>query len=92
MCLYAYDSVKKQLQPPYQGPYRVIDRKSKFFIIEKNGKQDSVSIDRLKVAHIVSETKSITTHVVEQPTPASAPEELLILDVMFGGQVDMYIP
>ena len=70
------DSVKKPLQPPYEGPYRVIDRNSKFFIIEKkNGKQDSVSTDRLKVAHIVSETKSLTTHVVEQPTPASAPEQ-----------------
>lgn len=70
------DSVKKPLQPPYQGPYRVIDRKGKFFIIEKKGKQDSVSIDRLKVAHIDPESIPITTPTIKQQLPAtSAPED-----------------
>ena len=42
--------MKKPLQPPYNGPYRVIKQTVKSFVIEINGKQDSVSIDRLKVA------------------------------------------
>ena len=33
------DSVKKPLQPPYDGPYRVINRKEKYFILEMKGKQ-----------------------------------------------------
>ena len=45
------DSIRKPLQPPYNGPYRVIDRTNKFFILDIDGKEDSVSVDRLKVAH-----------------------------------------
>ncbi|KAJ8031654.1 hypothetical protein HOLleu_24913 [Holothuria leucospilota] len=45
------DAVKKPLQPPYTGPYRVIDRKDKYFVLDVNGKHKSVSVDRLKVAH-----------------------------------------
>ena len=44
------DRVKKPLQPPYNGPFRVIERMDKYFIIDVNGKHDSISIDRLKVA------------------------------------------
>ena len=46
------DSVKKSLQPPYDGPFRVISRTDKHFIVDINGRQDTVSIDRLKVAHV----------------------------------------
>ena len=45
------DAVEKPLQPPYTGPYRVIDRKDKYFVLDVNGKHKTVSIDRLKVAH-----------------------------------------
>ena len=46
------DSVRKPLQPPYKGPFKVMERKSKYFVLDVIGKQDSVSIDRLKVAYI----------------------------------------
>ena len=46
------DVVRKPLQSPYNGPYRVVDRKEKYFILDLNGRKDTVSIDRLKPAHL----------------------------------------
>ena len=46
------DRVRKLLEAPYSGPFKVIDRKSKYFLIETlAGKIESVSIDRLKPVH-----------------------------------------
>ena len=43
--------VKKPLEPPYDGPFKVITRKKKYFkIAQPNGKMDVVCIDRLKPA------------------------------------------
>jgi transposase InsO family protein len=43
------DRVKKPLEAPYQGPFRVLKRGAKTFAIERlNGSSDTVSIDRLK--------------------------------------------
>nr|XP_054757883.1 uncharacterized protein LOC129263999 [Lytechinus pictus] len=59
------DAVRKPLEPPYKGPYKVVKRNEKFFTIELNGKRDQVSIDRLKVAyveqHAISEEEIVTT-------------------------------
>lgn len=46
------DAVKKPLQHPYDGPYRVLSRNKKYFVIDKHGTRDSVNIDRLKPAFI----------------------------------------
>lgn len=42
------DRVKKSLQSPYEGPFKVIRRLRKQFVIEKNNKNITVSIDRVK--------------------------------------------
>ena len=70
-------AIKKPLQPPDHGPYRVIDRKSKFFIVEINGKQDSISVDRLKVAHTNSESGTPTPIKIPQPTSPNEPQDKL---------------
>ena len=44
------DSVKNPLKPLYKGPFKIVDRKDKFFTIEINQKHDTVSVDRLKPA------------------------------------------
>lgn len=49
------DGVRKSLQPPYSGPYRVIERQDKYFKLDVKGKVISVSIDRLKPAHLLSD-------------------------------------
>ena len=47
------DRVRKSLEAPYSGPYKVLARTEKFFTIElPNGDKNNVSIDRLKPARI----------------------------------------
>lgn len=58
------DAVCKPLQPPYQGPFKVLKRDSKYFTLELNGRTDKVSLDRLKPAHMDS---------LPQPQPATPP-------------------
>ena len=45
------DSVRKPLEPPYRGPYKVLQHNDKYFsILQERGPQN-VSIDRLKTAY-----------------------------------------
>lgn len=44
--------VCRPLQPPYEGPYPVLERNEKFFKVDVNGKAVNICIDRLKAAHI----------------------------------------
>ena len=46
------DAVRKPLQPPYDGPYSVLKRTDKHFTVDINGRKDTVSVDRLKPAHL----------------------------------------
>ena len=59
------DAVRKPLQPPYDGPYPVIQRTDKHFTVDVNGRQDTVSVDRLKPAHLDCDDASHPT----EPTP-----------------------
>lgn len=47
-----HDAVRTPLQQPYDGPYKVIERNSKHFKININGKHKTISIDRLKTAFL----------------------------------------
>ncbi len=46
-----HDAVRKPLQQPYDGPYKVLKREDKHFVVDINGRHDTVSLDRLKPAH-----------------------------------------
>ena len=46
------DSHRPPLSPPYTGPYKVIRRRPKAFLLDIRGATDWVSIDRLKVAYL----------------------------------------
>jgi hypothetical protein len=50
------DAVRKPLQPPYEGPYPVLKRNSKFFEIQLPRRKVTVSIDRLKPAYVINTT------------------------------------
>ncbi|XP_046991736.1 uncharacterized protein LOC124596587 [Schistocerca americana] len=45
------DTVRPPLVSPYSGPYRVITRGSHSFNIDKDGKEETVSVERLKPAY-----------------------------------------
>ena len=57
------DAVCKPLQPPYDGPYSVLKRTDKHFTVDINGRKDTVSVDRLKPAHLDSD--------ISYPTPST---------------------
>ncbi|CAH8648714.1 unnamed protein product [Schistosoma haematobium] len=46
------DSVRKPWQQPYEGPFHVIARHEKTFKVDRHGRVEIVSIDRLKPAHV----------------------------------------
>ncbi|XP_037824294.1 uncharacterized protein LOC119612551 [Lucilia sericata] len=50
-----HDAVRKPLQRPYDGPFKVISRNDKIFKLLVSGKEKVVSIDRLKPAFIFTE-------------------------------------
>ena len=45
-----HDAVKKPLQKPYDGPYKVQKRSDKHYTVNINGRDEVISIDRLKPA------------------------------------------
>ena len=48
------DSSKPPLSPLYRGPYKVLSRTPKYFVVQIGSKHDTVSVDRLKP--VISET------------------------------------
>lgn len=49
------DAVKSPLQNPYEGPFPVISRAEKTFVVRLRGKETTVSIDRLKPAYLLND-------------------------------------
>jgi cleavage and polyadenylation specificity factor subunit 1 len=70
------DRVRKQLEPPYEGPFPVIHRSPKYFTIRIKNKDVNVTIDRLKPAYILpqqlpEQEKHTTSNCLHRaPTPA----------------------
>ena len=58
------DAVKRPLTPPYTGPYQVLERNEKTFILLRAGKPWTVSVDRLKPMFLP---------VMSAPPPAPTP-------------------
>ena len=69
-----FDAVKKPLQQPYNGPYRVLSRSAKQYTIDYKGRPSVVSLDRLKAAHIdLPFTTTTDTTSPSPPPPSSSP-------------------
>lgn len=69
---------RRCLQSPYAGPYRVVSRTDKTFVIEVAGQHQTVSIDRLKPAFVdlqpsassLSFTDPLSIPALAPPSPA----------------------
>ena len=57
------DSHRHPLQRPYDGPYRVLNKSDKYFTLDVKGRTETVSIDRLKAAHVTQ----LATHKESNP-------------------------
>ena len=62
------DAVKRPLVPPYEGPFQVLSRTDKTFVLLKRGKPVTVTIDRLKPAFFLPATVPDPS---DRPTPVS---------------------
>ena len=72
------DVGRKPLQPPYDGPFLVVKRMDKHYTVDINGRKDTVSIDRLKPAHL-----DATPHLPLMSQPINLPPIQLALDDVF---------
>ncbi|XP_017479413.1 PREDICTED: uncharacterized protein LOC108368956 [Rhagoletis zephyria] len=64
------DSIRPSLTRPYDGPYPIIKRSSKYFNIQMRGRNTNISIDRLKPAfltHADLEDTTVIPSTVERP-------------------------
>lgn len=66
------DTVRKSLQPPYDGPYKVLNRSDKYFKIQLKNRTANISMDRLKAA-FTTETLNDNT---ETPSPINTPTKI----------------
>lgn len=64
------DRVKKALEPPYEGPFKVLKKEEKYFKIEIKNREVNISIDRLKPAYILDPIEN-TAH--QEPTSSVEP-------------------
>ena len=64
------DGYKSPLQPPYEGPFKVLERGEKFFKIEIGPNIQKVSVDRLKKAQVEPQT------AMAQPPRRGRPRKL----------------
>ena len=70
------DAVRKPLQPPYHGLYPIIKHSPKHFTIKLNGRTDTISIDRLKPAHLDSIDAATTPTSSQTDITTSTPQPL----------------
>lgn len=80
-CEYVFvrdDSVHKSLKPPYDGPFKILERGPKVFKIRLPGREARISIDRLKPAFVLndddekssSNNKAPSTHTSQESSQA----------------------
>lgn len=67
------DLVRRSLEPPYTGPYKVLERHPKYFKLEIRSRHSNVSIDRLKPAYMTQEDDQ-GAQTKDLPTIPSSPK------------------
>ncbi|XP_064470231.1 uncharacterized protein LOC135384982 [Ornithodoros turicata] len=67
---------RKSLDPPYTGPYRVISRSDKTMVLDLGGRQDTVSVDRVKPAFVENEDFPLALQTVDISPPSPKPKRV----------------
>jgi len=85
------DAYHPPLTPAYKGPFKILKRSDKTFLIDRNQKSVTVSIDRLKPAYSFLENpqSSVTSHPQNSPvtSPTNHAETLPMVHTRYGRQV-----
>lgn len=69
------DRIRRPLEAPYNGPYKVVDRSDKVVKLElPSGKTSTVSVDRIKMAFLPS-LSALMPDAVTQARQSSDPEQ-----------------
>ncbi|KFM61258.1 hypothetical protein X975_11147, partial [Stegodyphus mimosarum] len=63
-----HDGVRKPLQDPYDGPFKVLERRDKTFDVEIKGNKQTISIDRLKPAFVTMGSSQVASKSVKKPS------------------------
>lgn len=67
------DSPKSTLDPPYEGPFKVISRSDRNFRVDVRGVETTVAVNRLKPAYIANEEPLQTG--ISSPAPGPDPHQ-----------------
>lgn len=78
--LLRHDAVKNSLDMPYDGPYPVVSRNDKTFVVKINGRDTTVTIERLKPAYILTDESDdqgppALTESQQPPIPQQEPPQ-----------------
>ena len=65
------DQQQQPLRPRYKGPFDVTKRKAKYFVISEQGKERTISIDRLKACHDADNPEQQATEVLSHDQTAT---------------------
>ncbi|KAK5641787.1 hypothetical protein RI129_010334 [Pyrocoelia pectoralis] len=68
------DKVRPPLTAPYDGPYEVVRRHEKYFVLKIKGYEERISLDRLKPAFLPQETQVREEHSYSKPIQMGAQE------------------
>lgn len=49
--------MRPSLKQPYDGPYKVLERQEKYFVVERKGQPQRIAIDRLKPAFVAEDAE-----------------------------------
>ncbi|GFY43586.1 transposon Ty3-I Gag-Pol polyprotein [Trichonephila inaurata madagascariensis] len=84
-CTYAMlrdDSIRGTLQPPYSGPYRILQCIGKVFVLRIGTKEVRVSVDNIKPAYVLADDPPSSGPSL--PTPGSSTERETHCNYSFG--------
>ena len=67
--------IRSLLQRPYDGPFKVLEKSEKFFVIDRGGSPYTVSVGRLKPAAL-EEVVIAPVPAAQKSTPLSPPDSV----------------